>query len=262
VSALDPVRLRADFPILATEMRGRPLVYLDSASSAQKPRAVIEATRALYEEGYANVHRGVYQLSERATEAFESVRPRVARFLGAPDPRGVVFTRNVTEAINLVAASYARPRLREGDEILITAMEHHANIVPWQLVCEATGARLRVAPIDDDGALMVDELERLLGPRTRLLAMVHVSNALGTINPVEEVVALARERGIATLVDGAQAAPHDEERGQQDQAEPEAGQVGVHVAPPAGGDEAAREAARCRGTNCAHQFTPASINTL
>ncbi|MGH0035959.1 MAG: cysteine desulfurase [Myxococcota bacterium] len=189
-------------------MRGRPLVYLDSAASAQKPRVVIDAISDFYERGYANIHRGVYQLSAEATVRYEGVRETVARFLGAPDPRGVVFVRNVTEAINLVAQSFARPRLAEGDEVLITAMEHHANIVPWQLVCEQTGARLRVVPIADDGSLILEEYERLLTPRTKLAAFTHVSNALGTINPVKEMVALARERGIPTLVDGAQAAPH------------------------------------------------------
>jgi len=200
--------VRAAFPILATRMRGRPLVYLDSAASAQKPRVVIDAVVDFYERGYANIHRGVYQLSADATAAYEDVRRKVAAFLGAPDPRGVVFVRNVTEAINLVAASFARPRLRPGDEILITAMEHHANIVPWQLVCEQTGARLRVAPIGDDGALLLDEFERLLGARTAIAAFTHVSNVLGTVNPVKEMVALARERGVPTLIDGAQAAPH------------------------------------------------------
>jgi cysteine desulfurase/selenocysteine lyase len=205
---LDAARVRADFPILAGQMRGKPLVYLDSAASAQKPRQVIDAVSRFYESSYANIHRGVYQLSADATRAYEDVRGKAARFLGAPDPAAIVFVRNVTEAINLVAQSFARPRLRAGDEILITAMEHHANIVPWQLVCEQTGAVLRVAPIADDGSLIVDELERQLGDRTRLLAFTHVSNALGTINPVKEIVALARERGVPTLVDGAQAAPH------------------------------------------------------
>jgi cysteine desulfurase/selenocysteine lyase len=207
-TGFDPDRIRGDFPILETTMRGRPLVYLDSAASAQKPRVVIDAMKDFYETGYANIHRGVYQLSAEATTRYEGVRETVARFLNVPDPRGVVFVRNVTEAINLVASSFARPRLREGDEILITAMEHHANIVPWQLVCEQTGALLRVAPIADDGSLLMEEFERLLSPRTRLAAFVHVSNVLGTVNPVKEMVSLARERGVATLVDGAQAAPH------------------------------------------------------
>ncbi len=207
-ASYDLERIRADFPILSTSMRGKPLVYLDSAASAQKPRVVIDAIRDFYESGYANIHRGVYQLSADATLRYEGVRETVARFLGAPDPRGVVFVRNVTEAINLVAQSFARPRLARGDEILITAMEHHANIVPWQLLCEQTGAELKVVPIADDGALVLDEYERLLSDRTRIAAFTHVSNALGTINPVKEMVALARERGVPTLIDGAQAAPH------------------------------------------------------
>ncbi len=205
---LDAARVRADFPILASHMRGKPLVYLDSAASAQKPRQVIDAVSSFYESGYANIHRGVYQLSAEATRQYEDVRGKAARFLGAPDPSAIVFVRNVTEAINLVAQSFTRPRLRPGDEILITAMEHHANIVPWQLVCEQTGAELRVVPIADDGSLILDEVERQLGERTRMLAFTHVSNALGTINPVKEIVGLARERGVPTLVDGAQAAPH------------------------------------------------------
>jgi len=204
----DVQAVRRDFPLLQREVRGRPLAFLDSAASAQKPRQVIEAVSELYEARYANVHRGVYQLSAQATEAFEGVRGKVAGLLGLPDPQEVVFTKNVTEAINLVAWSFARPRLREGDEVLVTHMEHHANIVPWQLVCEHTGARLRVAPVDDEGSLVLDEFESMLGERTKMVAVTHVSNVLGTVNPVKELVSLARERGIPTLVDGAQAVPH------------------------------------------------------
>jgi cysteine desulfurase/selenocysteine lyase len=201
-------RIRADFPILSTEMRGKPLAYLDSAASAQKPRAVIDAISHFYETGYANIHRGVYQLSAEATLAFDDVRARVARFIGASDPREIVFVRNATEAINLVARTWGDQNISPGDEIVLTWLEHHANIVPWQMLAERRGATIRVAEIDDDGVLDVAHLTSLLGPRTKLLAFTHVSNALGTINPVNELVTLARERGITTLVDGAQAVPH------------------------------------------------------
>ncbi|MGH9464167.1 MAG: cysteine desulfurase [Thermoanaerobaculia bacterium] len=206
--ALDVDRVRRDFPALRLEIHGRPLVYLDSAASAQKPASVIEAEARCYRESYANVHRGVHYLSERATEAFEGARTKVARFLGCGCHREVVFVRGTTEAINLVASSFLRPRLSAGDEVLITALEHHSNIVPWQLVCEEKGARLVVAPIDDRGEVILPEFERLLSRRTRLAAFAHVSNALGTINPVREMAALARQRGVPTLVDGAQAVPH------------------------------------------------------
>jgi cysteine desulfurase/selenocysteine lyase len=205
---LDVERVRADFPILATRARGKPLVFLDSAASAQKPRAVLEAMQRFYEESYANVHRGVYELSERATAAYEGVRGKVARFIGAAEPREIVFVRGTTEAINLVAHGVARTKLGPGDEVLISEMEHHSNIVPWQMACEERGARLRVAPIDDAGDLLLPELEKLLSPRTKLLALAHVSNALGTINPVRRIVALAREHGVPVLLDGAQAVPH------------------------------------------------------
>ncbi|ROR32596.1 cysteine desulfurase [Inmirania thermothiophila] len=205
---LDVERVRRDFPVLHQEVHGRPLVYLDNAATAQKPRAVIEAVDRFYRRDNANVHRGVHTLSQRATAAYEGARETVRRFLNAADPREIVFVRGATEGINLVAQSFVRPRLRPGDEILVTEMEHHANIVPWQMVCEATGARLRVVPIDERGALDLEAFHRLLGERTRFLAVVHVSNALGTINPVAEMVAAARARGIPTLVDGAQAVPH------------------------------------------------------
>jgi len=205
---LDVERVRKDFPILAAEVHGKPLVYLDSASSAQKPRQVIDAMSQLYETSYANIHRGVYRLSQLSTQAFEATRERAARFLGAADSREIVFTRNATEAINLVASTWGRSHLGPGDEVLLTEMEHHANIVPWQMLCETTGARLRVAPIDDTGELVVEEFARLLGPSTRMVAFTHVSNALGTINPVKQLSALAHEHGAVVLIDGAQAVPH------------------------------------------------------
>jgi cysteine desulfurase/selenocysteine lyase len=205
---LDVERVRADFPVLAQEVNGRPLAYLDNAASAQRPQAVIDAIAHYYRHDHANVHRGVHTLSQRATEAYEHARERARAFAGAAEAAEIVFTRGTTEAINLVAQSWARPRLRPGDEVLITWMEHHSNIVPWQLVCEQTGARLRVAPVTDEGELEVEAFRRLLGPRTRVVAMTHVSNALGTINPVEALVADARSAGAVTVIDGAQAAPH------------------------------------------------------
>lgn len=206
--SFDSERIRADFPILATQMRGRPLAYLDSAASAQKPRAVIEAMTDFYSAHYANIHRGVYQLSAEATRRFEAVRSGVAHFIGAPDAREIVFVRNATEAINLVARTWGERELSADDEIVLTTMEHHANIVPWQMLCERTGARIRVVRMSDDGVLDLDHLESLLGSRTKLLAFTQVSNALGTINPVQSITAMARQRGITTLVDGAQGVPH------------------------------------------------------
>lgn len=205
---LDVERLRADFPILAQQIRGKPLAYLDNGASAQRPRAVLEAERRYDEEMHANVHRGVHTLSQRATDAFEGARERVRRFLNARSTREIVFTRGTTESINLVAQSWGRTNLRGGDEIVISWLEHHANIVPWQLVCEQTGARLRVVPIDRRGELDVDAYRAMLNERTRLVAMSHVSNALGTVLPVREIVAAARARGIPVLLDGAQAVPH------------------------------------------------------
>ena len=206
--SFDVESIRAAFPMLATKMRGRPLIYLDCAASAQKPRAVIDAISQFYAAHYANIHRGVYQLSAEATIRYEEVRTRVAGFIGAADSREVIFVRNATEAINLVARTWGESTLGEGDEIVLTTMEHHANIVPWQMLCERRGAKIRVARVNDDGSLDVEHLESLLGPRTKLLAFSHVSNALGTINPVQSLTALARDRGITTLVDGAQAVPH------------------------------------------------------
>jgi len=201
-------RVRQDFPILKQRFYGKPLVYLDSAASSQKPRAVIDAISRFYSEDYANIHRGLHALSERATQAYEGARDTVRRFLNAPSEQEIVFVRGTTEAINLVAQSYARPRLQPGDEILISAMEHHSNIVPWQIVCAERGARLRVVPITDAGELRLDVYEELLGPRTKLVAITHVSNVLGTINPIREIINLAHQRQIAVLVDGAQAVPH------------------------------------------------------
>jgi len=207
-SPLDVARIREDFPILRQRIRGKPLVYLDNAATSQKPQVVIDAVTRFYAAENANIHRGVHYLSERATVAYDEAREKVARFLNAHSSREIIFTRGTTEGINLVAQTYGRTHLKPGDDIVITAMEHHSNIVPWQLVCEQTGATLRAAPISDQGELDVDAFERLLGDRTRLVALVHVSNALGTINPIKRLVALAHARGIPVLVDGAQAAPH------------------------------------------------------
>jgi cysteine desulfurase/selenocysteine lyase len=204
----DVERVRADFPILHRLVHGKPLVYLDNAATTQKPRAVIDAISAYYEGSNANVHRGVHTLSELATDAYDGARATVRGFLGAARDSEIVFVRGATEGINLVAQSFARPRLKAGDEVLITGMEHHSNIVPWQLVCEQTGAVLRVVPITDAGELEPGGFERLLSERTRLVALNHVSNALGTVNPVADMIRAAHARGVPVLVDGAQAAPH------------------------------------------------------
>jgi cysteine desulfurase / selenocysteine lyase len=204
---LDVARIRADFPILSRAVHGKPLVYLDNAATTQKPQVVLDALAQYYTGINANVHRGVHELSERATEAYEAGREGIARFFHA-DSREIVFTRNATEGINLVAQSFVRPRLREGDEVVISAMEHHSNIVPWQLVCEATRATLRVAPIDDRGELILEEFANLLGSRTRIASITHMSNALGTVNPAAEIVRIAHERGVPVLLDGSQAAYH------------------------------------------------------
>ena len=207
-TGFDIERVRADFPILQQRIHGKPLAFLDSAASAQKPRAVIEAMSRFYESDYANIHRGVYELSERATRAFEGARETARRFLNADVAREIVFVRGTTEAINLVAHAWGREHVAAGDEILITHMEHHSNIVPWQLLCQEKKAQLRVAPVDDRGALLMGEFEKLLSPRTKIVAVAHVSNAVGTVNPVAEIVDLAHERGVPVLVDGAQAVPH------------------------------------------------------
>ncbi|HEV7633426.1 MAG TPA: cysteine desulfurase [Steroidobacteraceae bacterium] len=204
----DAARIREDFPILARRINGHDLVYLDNAASTQRPRPVIDAMLHYETQLHANVHRGVHTLSQLATDAFEASRDRVRRFLNARSTREIIFVRGTTEAINLVAQSWGRSNLQAGDEILISALEHHANIVPWQMACAATGARLVVAPIDARGDLKFDEFERLLGPRTRLVAMAHVSNALGTILPVAQIVAAAHARGVPVLIDGAQAVAH------------------------------------------------------
>jgi cysteine desulfurase/selenocysteine lyase len=205
----DAARVRADFPILAQAINGHPLVYLDSAASAQRPRAVLEAVEHYETRLHSNVHRGVHTLSQRATEAFEGARETVRRFINARSTREIVFVRGTTEAINLVAHSWGRRQLQAGDEILITQLEHHANIVPWQLACEASGARLVAAPITHSGELDLDAFVARLGARTRLVAVAHVSNALGSVLPVAEITGLAHARGIPVLLDGAQAIAHE-----------------------------------------------------
>ncbi|MGR9074424.1 MAG: aminotransferase class V-fold PLP-dependent enzyme, partial [Gammaproteobacteria bacterium] len=204
----DVEKIRRDFPILDQRIRGKPLIYLDNAASSQKPNAVIDAICHNYRYDYANIHRGVHTLSERSTAAYEGAREKVRRFINAASIKEIIFVRGATEAINLVAQSYGRTNLKPGDEILITRMEHHSNIVPWQMLCEQTGAVLKVAPINLKGELIFEEFERLLSGRTRLVSVGHMSNALGTINPVEAIIAAAHAREIPVLLDGAQAAPH------------------------------------------------------
>jgi cysteine desulfurase/selenocysteine lyase len=206
--AFDAEKVRRQFPILESRVRGKPLVYLDSAATAQKPRAVIEAELGFYERDNANVHRGVHLLSERATQAYEGAREKVRRFIGAAEAREVIFVRGATEALNLVAFTFGRQRVGEGDEILLTEMEHHSNIVPWQMLAQERRARLVVAPVDDAGVLRLEELERRIGPRTRLLAVTHVSNALGTVNPIARICEMAHRKGVPVVVDGAQGVPH------------------------------------------------------
>ena len=203
----DVAKVRGDFPILSRSVHGKPLVYLDNAASAQKPQAVIEAERRVYEECYANVHRGVHELSMRATDAYEAARVTAQRFLGAASAKEIVFTRGTTEAVNLVASSYGRKHIEAGDEILITGLEHHSNIVPWQLLCEEKGARLRVVPITDAGEVPLEAIEATLSPRTRLVSVAHISNALGTLLPVKRIGELAHARGIPIFVDAAQSVP-------------------------------------------------------
>jgi cysteine desulfurase / selenocysteine lyase len=204
---LDIAAIRAEFPILKREINGKPLVYLDSAASSQKPQAVIDAVSRVYEQGYANVHRGLHTLANEATEAFEGARGKVATFLGASRPEEIVFTRGATEAINLVAASFGQS-LKAGDEILISQMEHHSNIVPWMLLAERVGARVVWAPVNEDGALDMDALEGLIGPKTKLVAISHMSNVLGTVNDAAAIVRLAHDKGVPVLLDGSQAAVH------------------------------------------------------
>jgi cysteine desulfurase/selenocysteine lyase len=205
--ALDVERLRRDFPILSRRVHGKPLVYLDNAATTQKPIPVIEAEKRVYEEYYANVHRGVHLLSVASTEEYEKVREKIRALIGAPEKREIVFTRGTTESVNLVAQSYGRRFVGKGDEVLITHLEHHSNIVPWQMLCQERGAQLVVAPIDARGEVVLEEYERLLTPRTKIVAFAHVSNALGTLNPVETMTNLAHMRGAVVLVDGAQAVP-------------------------------------------------------
>ncbi len=208
IPALDLQAIRAQFPILSTQVYGRPLIYLDNAATSQKPERVIAAVTDYYRERHANIHRGAYRLSQTATALYEAARERVARFIGAAEPAECLFTRGTTESINLVAASWGRANLKPGDEIVLSELEHHSNIVPWQMAAQATGARIRVIPIDDRGALRMDEYFRLLGPRTRIVSVNHVSNALGTINPVAEIVAAAHAVGALVLIDGAQWVAH------------------------------------------------------
>ncbi len=205
---LDVERVRADFPILRTKVHGHPLVYLDNAATSQKPQQVIDALVRYYEGENANIHRGVHYLSQIATEAFENARETVRAFVNGADTKEIIFTRGTTEAINLVAQTYGREHVGAGDEVLITAMEHHSDIVPWQMLCEEKGAKLRVAPMNDEGELLLEDFEKLLGKRTKIVAVSHVSNALGTINPLKQMIALAHAKGIPVVVDGAQAVPH------------------------------------------------------
>ena len=207
-AALDVESIRRDFPILRQTINGHALVYLDNAATSQKPQVVIDAITRYYAEDNANIHRGVHALSVRATDAYEKVRITVQRFIGAAEPEEIVFVRSATEGINLIAQTYGRSEIGKGDEILITTMEHHSNIVPWQMLCRQTGAVLRVAPINDDGELILDQYEKMLSDRTKIVAVTHISNALGTINPLSEIIDLAHRHGARVLVDGAQAAPH------------------------------------------------------
>ena len=204
----DVDRIREDFPILKQTVHGKPLVYLDNAATSQKPQVVIDTLSDYYTTENSNVHRGVHYLSERATQDYEEARSKIRRFINASDDREIVFVRGATEGINLVAQSYGRQHVGEGDEIIVSAMEHHSNIVPWQILCQERGATLRVIPMNDDGELLMDEYEKLLGPRTRLVSVVHLSNSLGTINPIEQIIAMAHARGVPVLVDGAQSISH------------------------------------------------------
>ena len=207
-ASFDVERFRSEFPILEREVNGKRLVYFDNAATTQKPRTVLDAISKYYTEANANVHRGVHFLSQLATREYEDARVRAKRFINAADTTEIIFTSGTTESINLVASSFGQRYVGEGDEVVISEMEHHSNIVPWQMLCERTGAKLKVIPINDDGELLLDEYERLLGPRTKLVAVVHVSNALGTVNPVKQIIEIAHSRGIPVLLDGAQAAPH------------------------------------------------------
>ena len=204
----DVEKVREDFPVLKQSIHGKPLVYLDSAATAQKPFAVIEAIRKFHEVDCANIHRGVHELSQRSTAAYEETRVKAKKFLNARSKNEIVFVRGTTEGINLVSSAWGRQNVKKGDEIIISALEHHSNIVPWQMLCEEKEASLRVIPMNDRGELLLDEYEKLLNPRTRLVAVGHVSNALGTINPVKTIIEMAHKAGALALIDGAQAAPH------------------------------------------------------
>jgi cysteine desulfurase/selenocysteine lyase len=204
----DVERIREDFPVLKQFIHGKPLVYLDSAATAQKPTVVVDSIRHFHEVDCANIHRGVHELSQRSTAAYEETRTKARQFLNSKTTNELIFVRGTTEGINLVASSWGRKNVREGDEIVISALEHHSNIVPWQMLCEEKGAKLRVIPMNDRGELLIEEYAKLLNPRTRMVAFTHVSNALGTINPVKEMIAMAHQAGALTLIDGAQAAPH------------------------------------------------------
>ena len=207
-SPLDVARIREDFPILRQTVNGHPLVYLDNAATSQKPQVVIDALVNYYTTENSNVHRGVHTLSQQATEDYEGARGKVRRMLNAEKDEEIIFVRGTTEGINLVAHSFGRANIGPGDEVVISCLEHHSNIVPWQIICQERGARLRVVPINDAGELLLEEYEAMLGPRTKLVSMLHISNALGTINPVKQIIELAHSRGIPVLLDGAQAAPH------------------------------------------------------
>ena len=207
-SRLDVEQIRRDFPILSQRVNGKPLVYLDNAATAQKPRAVIDTIQEYYQSYNSNIHRGVHHLSQQATEAYEKARVKAQRLLNAPESREIIFVRSTTEAINLVAQTYGRQRLQAGDEVIISAMEHHSNIVPWQMVCQEKEAKLSVIPINDKGELLLEEYEKLLNERTRVVAVTHIANALGTINPIEQIIEKAHQYDAAVLIDGAQGAPH------------------------------------------------------
>jgi cysteine desulfurase/selenocysteine lyase len=208
LNAFDVEKIREDFPILKQKVHGKPLVYLDNAATSQKPKAVIDAIAHYYLADNANIHRGVHELSQRSTHAYEATRGKLKKFLNAPDAHEIIFVRGATEGLNLVAASYGHKCVKAGDEIIVSALEHHSNIVPWQMVCQSVGATLKVIPMNDRGELLLEEYEKLLSPRTKVVAVAHVSNALGTVNPVKEIAALAHRQGAVVVVDGAQSVPH------------------------------------------------------
>lgn len=208
IAVFDVERVRDDFPILHRRVHGKRLIYLDNAASSQKPQVVIDAIKSYYEKENANIHRGVHYLSELATSLYEEAREKIRAFINANSTREIIFTRGATEAINLVASSYGRTNLRQGDEVIISAMEHHSNIVPWQMACEQAGAKLRIIPMDDDGDLILDEYQTMLNERTKMVALVHISNSLGTVNPVRQMIELAHKFDVPVLLDGAQAVVH------------------------------------------------------